>query len=118
MTPTATAPVRPVAAPEPIESPPVAKPKHPWWVVGLNSVPNLVVFSILGGVMYVGHHTDWKLPRMSSLIGTATAPVDDWCAEHLVPESSCIECRTELFPKRKLTGFCREHGVAECVMST
>ncbi len=116
MTATATAPVRPVAAPEPIESPLVAKPRRPWWVVGLNAVPNLVVFSILGGVMYVGHHTEWKLPKMSALMGTATAPVDDWCAEHLVPESSCIECRTELLPKLKPKGFCREHGVAECVI--
>jgi len=116
MTATATAPVCPVAAPEPIESPLVAKPKRPWWVTALNAVPNLVVFSILGGVMYVGHHTGWKLPKMSSLMGTATAPVDDWCAEHLVPESSCIECRTELLPKLKPKGFCREHGVAECVI--
>lgn len=116
MTATATAPVRPVAAPEPIESPLVAKPRRPWWVAGLNAVPNLVVFSILGGVMYVGHHTEWKLPKMSALLGTASAPVDDWCAEHLVPESSCIECRTELLPKLKPKGFCREHGVAECVI--
>lgn len=116
MTATATAPVRPVAAPEPIESPPVAKPRRPWWVAALNVVPNLVVFSVLGGVMYVGHRTEWKLPKMSVLMGTASAPVDDWCAEHLVPESSCIECRTELLPKLKPKGFCREHGVAECVI--
>ena len=116
MTATATAPVRPVAATEPIESPLLARHKRPWWVAGLNAVPNLVVFSMLGGVMYVGHHTEWKLPKMSALLGTTSAPVDDWCAEHLVPESSCIECRTELLPKLKPKGFCREHGVAECVI--
>lgn len=116
MTATATAPVRPVAAHEHIESPQVAKPRRPWWVTALNTVPNLVVFSILGGVMYVGHHTEWKLPKMSALLGTASAAVDDWCAEHLVPESSCIECRTDLLPKLKPKGFCREHGVAECVI--
>jgi cobalt-zinc-cadmium efflux system membrane fusion protein len=116
MTATATAPVRPGDAHEQIESPLVAKPRRPWWVTALNTVPNLVVFSILGGVMYVGHHTEWKLPKLSALLGTASATVDDWCAEHLVPESSCIECRTDLLPKLKPKGFCREHGVAECVI--
>lgn len=116
MTATATAPVRPAAAHEHIESPLVAKPRRPRWGTVLNAVPNLVVFTILGGVMYVGHHTEWKLPKMSAVLGTASAAVDDWCAEHLVPESSCIECRTNLLPKPKPKGFCREHGVAECVI--
>ncbi len=82
----------------------------------LNALPNLIVFTLLGGVLYLGHHTGWKLPNLSALMGTAAVPADDWCAEHLVPESQCIECKPELFPKRKPFGFCREHGVAECVI--
>jgi membrane fusion protein, heavy metal efflux system len=85
-------------------------------MTALNALPNLVVFSLLGGVMYVGHHTGWKLPKMSELMGTANVAPDDWCSEHLVPESECIECRSELLPKSKPKGFCREHGVAECVI--
>jgi len=116
MSATATAPARPVATPPHVETQPVANPRRPWWMTALNAVPNFVVFSMLGGVMYVGHHTGWKMPKMSELMGTATVAVDDWCAEHLVPESSCIECQTDLLPKPKPVGFCREHGVAECVI--
>lgn len=115
MSATVMAPSRPLSSP-PQETPSVARPRRRWWVTALNAVPNLVVFSVLGGVMYLGHHTGWKLPKMSSLMGTAPVAADDWCAEHLVPESSCIECRTDLLPKDKPQGFCREHGVAECVI--
>ena len=82
----------------------------------LNALPNLVVFSMLGGVFYVGHHTGWKLPKMSYLAGTTTIVANDWCSEHLVPESACIECQADLLHKPKSFGFCREHGVAECVI--
>ncbi len=82
----------------------------------LNGVPNLVVFSLLGGVLYLGHHTGWKMPQLSKLLGTSTIQADDWCSEHLVPESQCIECKPALYPKPKSFGFCREHGVAECVI--
>lgn len=116
MTATVAAPVHPAVAPQQVEAQTLVKRRRPWWVVALNTIPSLVVFSILGGVMYLGHHTGWKLPKMSALTGTASTAVDDWCAEHLVPESSCIECRTEILPKSKPKGFCREHGVAECVI--
>ena len=82
----------------------------------LNGLPNLIVFLLLGGVFYLGHQTGWKMPKLSALMGTGTVSTDDWCSEHLVPESQCIECKPELFPKRKPFGFCREHGVAECVI--
>lgn len=115
MSATVTAPAPPVATPPHVETPPVVRPRRRWWAKVLNAAPNLVVFSLLGGVMYVGHHTGWKLPKMSELMGATTAAADDWCTEHLVPESECIECRADLLPKLKSFGFCREHGVAECV---
>lgn len=95
---------------------PLPDERRRWWKRVLNVIPNLVVFTILGGVMYLGHHTGWKLPKMSALLGEAAATPDDWCAEHLVPESSCIECRSDLLPAAKPQGFCRTHGVAECVI--
>ncbi|MBS0205787.1 MAG: efflux RND transporter periplasmic adaptor subunit [Planctomycetes bacterium] len=116
MTATAPAPVGPAPGSQSLEAPSLPMSGRPWWITVLNAVPNLVVFSMLGVVMYVGHHTDWKLPTMSALMGTAPVAADDWCAEHLVPESVCIECHPELLPKPKLNGFCREHGVAECVI--
>lgn len=82
----------------------------------LHGLPNLVVFSLLGGILYLGHHSGWKLPSLSALTGHTAVPIDDWCAEHLVPESECIECLPELYSKPKSFGFCRTHGVAECVI--
>lgn len=107
-------PVPPVATPSHAETPTATRLRW-WWTAGLNAVPNLVVFSLLGGVMYVGHHTAWRMPKLSELMGTTTVAAEDWCSEHLVPASKCIECRTELLPKAEPTGFCRKHGVAECV---
>lgn len=116
MSATVSAPARPLAAPPQVEPRPVAKPQRRWWMMVLNALPNLVVFSMLGGVMYVGHHTGWKMPKISELTGTAMLAADDWCAEHLVPESQCIECQPDLVPKGKAFGFCQEHGVTECVI--
>jgi len=53
---------------------------------------------------------------MSALLGNATEQEDDWCSEHFVPESQCIECNPDLYPKLKEFGFCSKHGVAECVL--
>ncbi|OYW11764.1 MAG: hypothetical protein B7Z55_18930, partial [Planctomycetales bacterium 12-60-4] len=66
--------------------------------------------------MYVGHHTGWKVPPASELYGGKVEQIDDWCSEHLVPESQCIECNPNLYPKPKEFGFCSEHGVSECVL--
>jgi cobalt-zinc-cadmium efflux system membrane fusion protein len=79
------------------------------------AVPNLLGFSLLAGVLYVGHHTGWRLPKLSELQGASAPAADDWCAEHLVPESQCVECNVALFPRDPQFGFCRLHGVAECV---
>lgn len=78
-----------------------------------HAVPNLIVFALLGTVAWWGHHSGWKLP---SLHGNAAAKPDDWCSEHLVPESQCVECSADLLPKPKPKGFCKLHGVAECVI--
>jgi cobalt-zinc-cadmium efflux system membrane fusion protein len=81
-----------------------------------HGLPNLLVFAALGGLLYYGHHTGWKLPKFSAITGANSIAEDDWCAEHLVPESQCIECKPELFARSEPFGFCRAHGVAECVI--
>lgn len=80
-----------------------------------HALPNVLAFSLLAAVMYVGHHTGWKLPKRSELGATAKPAAENWCAEHLVPESACVECNAKLFPRAPEYGFCRKHGVAECV---
>ena len=82
----------------------------------LGSAPNAAVFVLLALVFIVGHRTDWKLPHLSQLTGAAAGSDDDWCSEHLVPESQCVECNASILPKAKEFGFCRRHGVAECVI--
>lgn len=78
-----------------------------------HAVPNIVVFSTLGLTLWWGHHSGWKLP---SLHQQAAVESSDWCSEHLVPESACVECNGDLLPKPEPKGFCKEHGVAECVI--
>lgn len=85
------------------------------WRTIADNAPNVIVFALLAGVMALGHHTGWKMPKLSALLGTAPATDADWCAEHLVPEDQCVECQVELMPKPKEFGFCQIHGVAECV---
>lgn len=115
MSATVTAPTGPLAPPQTNQRP-IVKKRRRWWVAAMNGVPNLIVFALLGSVLYLGHHTGWKMPNISALRGTGAGEADDWCAEHLVPESQCVECKPELYPKPKSYGFCREHGVAECVI--
>ena len=84
------------------------------WVTG--AVPNFLVFTLLAGVLYLGHQTGWKMPKFSTFFGVPQEKADDWCSEHLVPESQCVECNTKLLPKPREYGFCRVHGVMECVI--
>jgi cobalt-zinc-cadmium efflux system membrane fusion protein len=102
--------------PDPRDSANISIPLHRrFWGWLYYGVPNLLVFSLLGSVLFFGHHTGWKMPKLSELRGTSVVASDDWCSEHLVPESVCIECNTDLLPKSKEFGFCTKHGVNECV---
>jgi multidrug efflux pump subunit AcrA (membrane-fusion protein) len=78
---------------------------------------NLAVFALLAVVLYAGHRNNWKLPRFSELFGAAGAgDAADWCPEHLVPDSQCVECKESLLPRAPEFGFCKTHGVNECVL--
>src|SRR5262245_60188281 len=80
------------------------------------TLPTLAVLLGLMAVGYWGHSSDWKIPKFSELSGTTMSAGDDWCAEHGVPESICIACKAELMPKGPLHGWCKVHGIAECVL--
>lgn len=80
----------------------------------LEAIPTALVLVGLAALAYGGHHTGWKLPKYAELMGHGAAANDDWCAEHGVLESGCVECKPELFPKVKSFGWCKRHGVHEC----
>jgi multidrug efflux pump subunit AcrA (membrane-fusion protein) len=80
----------------------------------LQQVPNLVVLILLGVVAWYGHQSGWKLPKFSALAGSASPEEDDWCDEHSVPESACVLCDPELFPRGPDYGWCEGHGVHHC----
>jgi hypothetical protein len=78
------------------------------------TVPSLFVFAALGGLLVWGQHTGWTMPKFSSLRGDVTDGKDDWCSEHSVAESQCVECNPELLAKPMSYGWCKRHGVHEC----
>ena len=80
------------------------------------TLSNVVVYGLLACVFYAGHRSGWKMPALSTLMNPAPAVPDDWCQEHLVPESQCVACNPGLWARAKEFGFCRQHGVAECVI--
>lgn len=77
-------------------------------------IPTLLVMALLGGVGAYGHLSGWKLPKFSALAGNGVTEREDWCEEHGVPESQCVECHLDLLPRGKDCGWCKEHGVANC----
>ncbi len=77
-------------------------------------IPAALGLATLLGVAAIGERFDWRMPKFSALIGRESATADDWCAEHGVPESQCVECNADLLPKGRAFGWCRTHGVHEC----
>ncbi len=78
-------------------------------------MPTLIVLAGLIAVGWWGHHTGWALPKFSAMTEPAE-PADDWCSEHTVPESICVECDESLMPRLPSKGWCRIHGIPECVL--
>jgi cobalt-zinc-cadmium efflux system membrane fusion protein len=77
-------------------------------------VPTLLVLGALGGLAAWGHHTGWKVPKFSAMVGHAPAPEEGWCEAHNVPEAECVECNPNLLPRGKVPPYCKKHGVPEC----
>jgi len=96
----------------PSAAPPEAKHSTLRWLG--RKVSSLAVFVTLGGLLLWGHHTGWTVPKFSALTGHGGQAESNWCGEHNVPESECIECNPDLLPKSKAFGWCQLHGVHEC----
>lgn len=73
-----------------------------------------VAVACVAGLVGLGRATGWRLPKASALRGDTRVEEDDWCKEHGVPESACVECRAGLLPRNQAHGWCKVHGVSEC----
>jgi cobalt-zinc-cadmium efflux system membrane fusion protein len=82
-----------------------------WLPEGL--LPTICVVLALATLAFWGHETGWKLPAFSALTGGSDED-DDWCADHAVPESICVECNSDLLPRTRAYGWCKLHGVHQC----
>ena len=80
----------------------------------LAGLPAVITFGVLGGIACWGYQHDWTLPKFSAINGESPNGKEDWCAEHGVPESVCVECDTDLMPKLAPVGWCKQFGVHEC----
>ncbi len=80
----------------------------------LSSLSTILVLTLLSGIAYWGHHSDWKISKFSILTGVAQEAETDWCETHNVPESECIECDKDLVPFGKDYGWCEKHGTFQC----
>ncbi len=78
------------------------------------SVPAALALAGLVGVVWAGQAAGWKPPKSSALRGEEGREDDDWCKEHGVPESICVECDRTLLPRPPRTGWCKEFGVHDC----
>lgn len=67
-------------------------------------------------VFYLGHTNDWRIPKFAELINSSEPVVSDWCKEHSVPESICVECDPSLMPSGPDYGWCALHGVHNCTL--
>ncbi len=103
----------------PAPSPPVAAPARPrrtsaiWQWLG-RTTPTAAIVTVLAALAAWGHRNEWTVPKFSALIGNEAAEAEDWCKDHNVPESECIECIPGLLPPAKDYGWCKVHGVAQC----
>jgi cobalt-zinc-cadmium efflux system membrane fusion protein len=100
------------ASPGPLASSPQPVTTFLRWL--LQAIPTAVVVAALGGLALWGHFSDWKIPKFSALAGKDNEKVEEWCAEHNVPEATCIECNLTLLPQSSDFGWCKEHGIAQC----
>src|SRR5262249_32678210 len=78
-------------------------------------IGGILVFAGLGALAVGGHRFGWKLPKFSQMTGQHEPIENDWCAEHGVPESQCVECNAALMPRLEY-GWCETHGIPNCLL--
>ncbi|MCY2964783.1 MAG: hypothetical protein NT069_14285 [Planctomycetota bacterium] len=59
---------------------------------GLSAFSTALVWISLGGFAWWGHLTDWKFSPTSSNRSMSADP-SDWCGDHGVPKSICVNCQ-------------------------
>jgi len=85
---------------------------HPRWFS--SGISTSLVVAVLALIAYGGHRTDWTVPKFSTLVGDSPVETEEWCKEHNVAESECIECHDCLLAPEMDYGWCKEHGIAQC----
>lgn len=80
--------------------------------LSVRHLPTVVVFGMLAGLAYWGHHSGWKIPKFSTIFSSKAAEQEDWCSLHNVPLSRCIACNPELAGEDP-ADWCKEHGLPE-----
>src|SRR4051794_29177082 len=78
------------------------------------SGPTAIVVGGIVGLAVWGNATEWSVPKFSSLFGGAAEEAANWCDEHNVPESQCVECNKSLCPIGMDYGWCAVHGGVQC----
>jgi len=103
-------------APTPAHAAPPKRPSVASRVLGWtgHAVPTILALAAVGALVFVGQRTGWRMPKFSMLMGNTAAEKDDWCEEHSVPDSQCVECVKGCMPRGKEYGWCKVHGVSEC----
>jgi cobalt-zinc-cadmium efflux system membrane fusion protein len=76
--------------------------------------PGALAISMVAAIVGLGIATNWRLPKRSALTSSIPPEVEDWCEEHSVPESQCVECTKGCMPRGPEFGWCKKHGVSEC----
>ena len=95
-------------------SEPAPVERRGFWQWLRSTLPTFAVITLIAGLAVWGHETDWTLPKFSALIGPEKAEEADWCDEHNVPESMCVECNPKLLAPQPEFGWCPVHGVMQC----
>src|SRR3954468_14727584 len=92
------------------------EPKHVGgvWQSLRRTVPTVAIVAGIVGLAIWGNATEWSMPKFSALFGGKTEEAADWCDEHNVPESQCVECNKSLCPIGMDYGWCSLHGVMQC----
>ncbi len=65
------------------------------WILSTSSTA--LVWISLGGFAWWGHLTDWKFSQASSN-RSMIADLSDWCGDHGVPQSICVNCQNPREP--------------------
>ncbi|HEX5472728.1 MAG TPA: efflux RND transporter periplasmic adaptor subunit, partial [Lacipirellulaceae bacterium] len=79
-----------------------------------DAAPTAGIIAVLIALAVWGHESNWTVPKFSELIGGKVTAKTDWCDEHNVPDSQCVECHPNLMAPQKDYGWCPVHGVMDC----